>query len=158
MARLTARTPPDILAPMSSREQVLEAVRAALAGRDAVLEAYLFGSFARGEEQPHSDIDVAVYVDAGARSKSALGLDAEIAAELMQALGSNHVEVVLLNEAPPLLYHRVLRDGIRILSRDLRATSVREGRALSRYCDYVPQLAKIRAAHEARRARGEYGR
>ena len=143
---------------MPSREEVLAAVRATLESRDAVLEAYLFGSWARGEAQPHSDIDVAVYVDAAFRSESALGLDAEIAAELMQALGSNHVDVVLLNEAPPLLYHRVLRDGIRILSRDLRATSVREGRALSRYCDYVPQLAKIRAAHEARRARGEYGR
>jgi hypothetical protein len=143
---------------MLSREQVLAAVRAVLERRDAVLEAYLFGSWARGEAQPHSDIDVAVYVDADARSESALGLDAEIAAELMQALGSNHVDVVLLNEAPPLLYHGVLRDGIRILARDLRATSVREGRALSRYCDYVPQLAKIRAAHEVRRARGEYGR
>jgi hypothetical protein len=76
----------------------------------------------------------------------------------MQALGANRVDVVLLNASPPLLYHRVLRDGVRILSRDLRATSVREGRALSRYCDYVPQLAKIRAAHDARRARGEYGR
>jgi hypothetical protein len=143
---------------MPFREPILTAVRATLEGRDEVLEAYLFGSWARGEAQPHSDIDVAVYVDTAARSESALGLDAEIAAELMQALGSNHVDVVLLNEAPPLLYHRVLRDGIRILSRDLRATSVREGRALSRYCDYVPQLAKIRAAHEARRARGEYGR
>lgn len=39
-----------------------------------------------------------------------------------------------------------LRDGQRILSRDLRATTTREGYALSRYCDYVPQLAKIAAA------------
>ena len=143
---------------MSSREQVLAAVRAVLERRGEVLEAYLFGSFARGEAQSHSDVDVAVYVDPSARSESALGLDAEIAAELMRALGSNRVDVVLLNAAPPLLHHRVLRDGIRILSRDLCATTVREGRALSRYCDYVPQLAKIRTAHEARRARGEYGR
>lgn len=143
---------------MPSREQVLAAVGAVLEGRDEVLEAYLFGSWARGEAQPHSDVDVALYVDPAARSEGPLGLDAEIAAELMQALGSNRVDVVLLNAAPRLLYHRVLRDGIRILARELRATSVREGRALSRYCDYVPQLAKIRAAHQARRARGEYGR
>lgn len=39
-----------------------------------------------------------------------------------------------------------LRDGQRILARDLRATTIREGYALSRYCDYVPQLAKIEAA------------
>ena len=143
---------------MPSREQVLAAVRAALEGRDEVLEAYLFGSWARGEAQPHSDVDVALYVDPAARSEGPLGFDAEIGAELMKALRSNRIDVVLLNTAPPLLYHRVLRDGIRILARELRATSVREGHALSRYCDYVPQLAKIRAAHQARRARGEYGR
>ena len=143
---------------MPSREQVLAAVGAVLEGRDEVLEAYLFGSWARGEAQPHSDVDVAVYVDPGVRSEGPLGLDAEIAAELMQALGSNRVDVVLLNAAPRLVCHRVLRDGIRIFARDLRKTSGREGHALSRYCDYVPQLAKIRAAHQARRARGEYGR
>ncbi|MGH7288613.1 MAG: type VII toxin-antitoxin system MntA family adenylyltransferase antitoxin [Myxococcota bacterium] len=143
---------------MPSREQVLSAARAVLEPRDEVLEAYLFGSLARGEAQPHSDVDVAVYVDPAAHSESALGIDAEIGAELMRALGSNRVDVVLLNASSPLLYHRVLRDGVRILSRDLRATTTREGRALSRYCDYVPQLAKLRTAHEARRARGEYGR
>jgi hypothetical protein len=57
---------------------------------------------------------------------------------------------VVLNAAAPLLYHRVLRDGVRVLSRDLAATTGREGRALSRYCDYVPQLAKIDAAARPR--------
>jgi len=45
---------------------------------------------------------------------------------------------------------RVLRDGVRLFSRDLRATTVREGRALSRHCDFVPQLAKIDAILGAR--------
>jgi hypothetical protein len=99
-----------------------------------------------------------VYVDPAAPAPAGLGFDAELGAELMQALRSNRVDVVLLAGAPPLLYHRVLRDGVRVVARDLRATSVREGRALSRYCDYVPQLAKLRAAQRARHARGEYGR
>jgi hypothetical protein len=64
----------------------------------------------------------------------------------MSALGTNSVDVVILNDAPPLLYHRVLRDGQRLLSRNLQATTAREGRALSRYCDFAPQLARIDAA------------
>jgi hypothetical protein len=76
----------------------------------------------------------------------------------MRVLGAPSVDVVVLNEAPPLLYHRVLRDGVRILARDLRATTTREGRALSRYCDYVPHLAKIEAAHRARIEAGRFGR
>lgn len=45
----------------------------------------------------------------------------------MAALGRNDVDLVLLNDAPPLLYHRVLRDGVRLLSRDLAKTTAREG-------------------------------
>ncbi len=33
----------------------------------------------------------------------------------MAGLGSNAVDVVILNDAPPLLCHRVLRDGVRLL-------------------------------------------
>jgi hypothetical protein len=76
----------------------------------------------------------------------------------MTALATDAVDVVILNEAPPLLYHRVLRDGIRLFSRDLAATTTREGRALSRYCDYAVQLRKIDAAHSARIAAGAFGR
>jgi hypothetical protein len=137
-------------------EAKLAALREALARRPEILEAYVFGSFARGEAQPHSDLDVAVYLTSV--PAEGLGADAEIAADLMSVLGSDRVDVVVLNHAPPLLYHRVLRDGIRLLARDLGETSVREGRALSRYCDYVPQLAKIRAARAERTVLGEFGR
>ena len=61
----------------------------------------------------------------------------------MVALGTNDVDVVVLNRASILLYHRVLRDGVRILSRDLRATTTRAGQALSRYFDFLPQLDKM---------------
>ena len=64
----------------------------------------------------------------------------------MAGLGCNDVDVLILNRAPPVLYHRVLRDGVRVLSRDLAATTTREGQALSRYCDFVPQLAKMEVA------------
>ena len=126
--------------------------------RDEVLEAYLFGSAAAGSAQPHSDVDVAVYLREPAPPASAFGYVADLTAALMHALGTNQVDVVVLNDAPPLLYHRVLRDGVRILSRDLRATTTREGRALSRYCDFVPQLEKIDAAHRARTGGGHFGR
>lgn len=127
----------------------------ALEARGEVLEAYLFGSRATGKAQPHSDIDVAVYVDTAAGAGTAFGYAAELTAHLMQALGANEIDVVVLNSASPLLYHRVLRDGRRILARDLRATTTREGYAFSRYCDYVPHLRKIAAARRdgARRAR-----
>ncbi len=89
---------------------------------------------------------------------SLLARVAEIGAELGAALGTNAIEIVVLNAVPPLLYHRVLRDGARLLSRDLPATTRRAGSALSRYCDCLPQLEKIEAAHHRRIAAGEFGR
>jgi hypothetical protein len=138
--------------------EIQERVREALDERPEILEAYLFGSTARGHVQPHSDLDVAVYVDPQHGLDRGFGYGAELASDLMRALSMNAVDVVVLNRADPMLYHRVLRDGIRLLARDLQASTVREGRALSRYCDYIPQLQKIRRASERRLQRGAFGR
>lgn len=133
------------------RDHLIRRIRDALLPRDEVLDAYLFGSVALGRSQAHSDIDIAVYVDQDRATEGSFGYQAELTSHLMTALGRNDVDVVVLNKAPALLYHRVLRDGVRVLSRDLRKTTTREGSALSRYCDYVPQLAKIAAARRAAR-------
>lgn len=132
-------------------------IAAALAPREEVLEAYLFGSQATGRAQPHSDIDVAVYIDESRAPRPAFGYAAELTTLLMSALGTNAVDLVVLNRASPLLYHRVLRDGQRVLSRNLAQTTTREGYALSRYCDYVPQLAKIEAARRPRDVASDTG-
>lgn len=124
---------------------------AALAPRAEVLEAYLFGSHATGQAQAHSDIDIAVYVDEQRAASSGFGYAAELGAVLMSALGTNAVDLAVLNHAPPVLYHRVLRDGRRLLSRDPLATATREGYAVSRYYDFVPQLAKMEAVRRALR-------
>lgn len=143
---------PKGLAPL------IERLLPVLQARPEIREAYLFGSRARGESTPVSDVDIAVYVDREGASDRRLEYAAELAAALMTATQEKDVEVVVLNDAPPLLYHRVLRDGIRVLARSLPETTGREGRALSRYCDYVPQLRKIDVAHSGRIARGEFGR
>ena len=88
---------------------------------------------------------------AAALATSGYGYAAELTALLMQHLATNAIDVVVLNHAPPLLYHRVLRDGHRVVSRDLRATTTREGYALSRYFDFLPQMAKMEAARAAAR-------
>jgi uncharacterized protein len=137
---------------------VLDTLRERLARRPEILEAYFFGSHARGEAAAHSDLDVAVYIDREHLPPAPFGYVAELTGELMAGLGFDRLDVVILNDAPPLLYHRVLRDGERLLSRDLAATTTREGYALSRYCDYLPQLRKIDRELARRLADGSFGR
>lgn len=142
----------------TSTSLLLDRVHAALIGCPAVLEAYLFGSVAREEAQPHSDIDIAVFVEPTALDRPGFGYDAELGATLQQALACSDIDVVVLNNAGPVLYHRVLRDGIRVFARDLAATTTREGNALSPYCDYLPTLQRIEALHRKRISSGEFGR
>ena len=136
--------------------ELLAGLANALEGREEILEAYLFGSQARRQAQPHSDIDVAVYIDEARAGDGAWGYQAQLTTDLMVALGSNDVDVVVLNKASILLYHRVLRDGVRLMSRDLKATTTRAGQALSRYFDFLPQLDKMdRARRHAEDAANE---
>jgi predicted nucleotidyltransferase len=140
------------------RELVIQKLSAALAARPEILEAYLFGSLARGDDQPHSDVDVAVFVTEAALGRPGFGYGAELNAELQQTLGRSDVDILVLNGAAPVLYYAVLRDGVRLLSRELAATTRREGQAYSRYCDDVPRLRRIDAIHHARIAAGEFGK
>ena len=139
-------------------QAVLDILRERLARRPEILEAYCFGSQAREEATAHSDLDLAVYVDREGLPPAPYGYAAGLTAELMAGLGVDRLDVVVLNHAPPLLYQRVLRDGERLLSRDLAATTTREGRALSRYCDYRQQLRKVDRALAGRLADGSFGR
>ena len=125
---------------------LLKRLTRALEPRAEILEAYLFGSRARGNAHSQSDVDLAVYIDEARAEAGSFGYQADLTTHLMDALGTNAVDVVVLNRAPPLLYHRVLRDGVRLLSRDLRATTTRAGQALSRYFDFLPQMEKMDAA------------
>ena len=118
----------------------------ALEPRPEILDAYLFGSQARGDAGALSDIDVAVFIDEDLTEPGPYGYDAELITDLMTELGTNDIDVVLLNQAPPLLYHRVLRDGKLLVTRDLAATTTRAGYALSRYLDFLPQMEKQAAA------------
>lgn len=126
----------------------------ALDRKPKVLAAQLFGSLARGEASAASDVDIAIYLNDGAKRSC---LNFERGADLMSRLGHNDLEVVLLCSAPPLLYHRVLRDGERSPQPGLMVKTRRRGQALSGCCDWEPQVAKIDAAHRHRVAAGAAG-
>ena len=87
-------------------------------GADArgVVAVYVFGSLARGEQTPASDIDIAILfaVAPPATLDSALFT---LAADLERLLGRS-VDLTMLNTASADLVHRVLRDGDVIIDRD----------------------------------------
>jgi predicted nucleotidyltransferase len=79
-----------------------------------VLFALLFGSRARGRARPDSDWDVAVYLDDALDARQRFRLRLRLIGDL-EDLG--RADVVVLNDAPPLLGHRALQ-GKLLFARD----------------------------------------
>jgi hypothetical protein len=129
------------------REAVIAHLTAALTALDRGLAAaWLFGSAARGEARPGSDVDVAVLLRDDPEPTLA-GLRADLADSLTEALG-RPVDLVVLNGAPVDLVHRVLRDGVLLLDRDPSRRIAFEVRSRNAYFDLLPYLREYRRGPE----------
>lgn len=104
--------------------------------------AYLFGSFAKGTENKLSDLDVAVFLDCAALKPEAYpyGYKASLITELMQLFKRNEMDVVILNEAAPLLKYEVVRYGLPIYELESQERISFQANAFSRYFDLLPFL------------------
>ncbi len=109
--------------------------------RDDVVAAYLFGSQAEGRTGKLSDVDVAVLLNGGSK-KELFQKKLEIGGELGNLLKREDIDVVVLNEAPPLISHRVVKNGKLLFTRDEKARLAYEVRAVLRYLDWKPFLEK----------------
>jgi predicted nucleotidyltransferase len=104
---------------------------------------YLFGSFARGTQTAGSDVDVALLFAGDSPSRSISGPRARIEEALESELG-RPVQAVTLNDAPPDLVHRVLRDGRLVHEGDPSRRIRFEVSARARYLDLLPVLRRYR--------------
>ncbi|HEX6384767.1 MAG TPA: nucleotidyltransferase domain-containing protein [Anaerolineae bacterium] len=120
-----------------------------------VVLAYLFGSHARGQAGPHSDVDVAVLLEEQLSSDARFNKRLQIITDLMDLLQTDKVDVVVLNEAPLALSYRVLRDGLLLhcASEDTRIMYTAE--TLTRYLDFEPILKRHERAVLERARQGE---
>lgn len=111
-----------------------------------VASAYLFGSFAEAREHRESDIDVGVLFAWASHPTAAERFDAglRLAGALQAALG-RVVDLVVLNDAPPLLGRHAVTAGRRLLCRDARADHAYVRDVQLRAADVEPWLRRMRA-------------
>jgi uncharacterized protein len=98
---------------------------ARLAKDPRVIGVYGFGSRARGEAGPRSDVDLAVVLD----GEISLAEELRLRAEVVEELRRDDVDLVLFNRAPPLLKYEIVGTGKRLFSRDDGALDRLEARA-----------------------------
>jgi len=93
------------------------------AGPRGVVSVYLFGSTVRDSPNREKDVDVgvlldrAIYPTKASRSK----LRVSLTGDLMAELGTNRVDVAVLNDASPELGRSVIRTGRRVAVSDPEA-------------------------------------
>lgn len=126
----------------------LEIAATNLAQDARVLAVYGFGSMARGEAGPRSDVDVAVLLDRDISLIDELRLRARVTRELHR----DDVDLVNLGHAPPLLRHEIASAARRLYVRDEEAADRFEERA-ARECFDTAHLRAVQQnyAQEARR-------
>lgn len=97
----------------------------------------LHGSHVRGFVHPKSDVDIAVVRNMRSESLNLL----ELISDLVQAFGSNHIDVADITHADPLLLYAVTLHGKLISGKEKDFQTLRQ-KAFHRYIDYLPYLKK----------------
>jgi len=85
-----------------------------------VASAYLFGSHAEGRAHRESDVDVGVLLqwDRHPTPSGRFEMRVRLGSDLIAVVHHNEVDVVILNDAPPLLGRKIIYDGIRVFLGD----------------------------------------
>jgi hypothetical protein len=134
------------------------AVARCAAKRREIAAAYVFGSVATGRTRTDSDVDVAVLLARPLSVRGAFSYRLKLIADMGSALHRSDVDLVLLNDASPLLAHRVLSKGRLVFERSRSARVRFHVQTANRYADVVPMYeTQIRYVKRQARSGGPRG-
>ena len=111
-----------------------------------VVSAYLFGSRVEGREHRQSDVDVAVLLRPQLGAQERFETRLMLGSRLIGVLHVNEVDVVVLNDAPPLFARRVVYDGTRVYCSDDEADHAFRRDVQLRAADLAPFIERGRRA------------
>lgn len=111
-----------------------------------VVAVYLFGSHAEGRAHRESDIDVGLLLRWADFPTAAQRFEERVrlSAHLIGALHVNSIDVVVLNDAPPLLARRIVTKGLRVFCSDAEAAHAFVRDVQLRAADLEPFLRRAR--------------
>jgi predicted nucleotidyltransferase len=103
-----------------------------------IIFAYLFGGMARDKRRPLSDVDLGIYVG-NVKRLDFLSLFSEIS----RTLGTDEIDLVVLNSAPISLAGRILRKRKVLIDKDPFLRHQYESRILREFFDFAIKEKEI---------------
>lgn len=111
--------------------------------KDHILFAYLFGSAARNDLRPMSDIDIAVFLHKGEKG-SYFDLKLAIHADICRVLKRNDIDVVVLNITTNLMIlDEIIRHGVVLFDGDRDFREAFEHKILHQAIDFKEQRKAV---------------
>lgn len=115
--------------------------------------ALLFGSFARGQQRPDSDVDIAI-LPADPDLPLAAELDLQVA---LERVCGRTVDLVRLERASTLLRFRIAREGVALQAEPASEHPRFLAAAAAEHADFAPALAVASERFRQRVAAGQRG-
>lgn len=123
------------------RNDLSESIRAYLSNEKKILAVFLFGSQAKGIQNSSSDVDIAILYEPDHIPDfySRMNLKEKLSKHLQ-----SKVDIVVMNQANPILKHQILKYGIRLMQNNARQTTDFIVKSLFEYDD----LKRVRSPIE----------
>ena len=102
--------------------------------KDSIILAYLFGSTVRGDTGKLSDVDIGVMLDEKLSKKDRFDMELKLISEIGTLIKKNKIDLIVLNEAPLLLSHNIIKNGIVLKSNEIERVKF-ETKIFSMYRD-----------------------
>jgi hypothetical protein len=117
------------------KEQLIPLLEKFFQAHNCVDLAYLFGSTAKGKSGALSDIDIGVYLSDGLTKEQRNQKRLELIAKLTTTLKNNRIDLLIINDTPPVLNFEIIKPNVLVLVRDHDLKLDVEQRIMSRYLD-----------------------
>ena len=114
---------------------IVSSCKEILLADEKIIFAYIFGSYVNGKLRADSDIDIAIYLEKEIEPEAYL----EMKMNLTDACKSE-VDLVILNEATPLLKYQIYKNNILLFTRDKTMESNYKVKTLFEYNDMKKYL------------------
>jgi len=96
---------------MKTKNKVLNTVKNILKKEPNIEFAFLFGSYAKGEETEFSDIDIAIYTKEQKDKYDNIKFEFEIETKLSEKIPLQKFDVRTLNYAPIVIVGKIINEG-----------------------------------------------
>lgn len=101
-----------------NKEELIEKIKEVLQDIEDIEFAFLFGSYARNEEDVLSDIDIAIYQKKKKSKYNYIMQEFEIESKLLETIPNKQFDVRSLNIAPIIVIGEIINNGKLIFARN----------------------------------------